>query len=31
MNLTEKNLIEALNLRLITWEQYLELYRKHIQ
>lgn len=31
MNLTEKNLIEALKLRLITWEQYLELFRKNVK
>jgi hypothetical protein len=31
MNLTEKNLIKALKFRLITWEQYLELFRKNVK
>lgn len=28
MNLTNKNLIEALKLGLITWFEYFDLYRK---
>jgi len=31
MNLTERNLIEALKAGLITFEQYLELFRKNVK
>ena len=31
MNLIEKNLVQALAMKLITWEQYLELYRKYVE